>query len=118
MSLAQSYQKKTDKEHILDNPDTYIGSVDMQRAELYVFEGGKIVSKEVDYNPALFKLFDEGMVNCRDHVVRTQQKKKTNPAVEVVTSIQVTIEKNRITLMNNGEGIDVEKHPTYDTWIP
>ena len=27
-SLAQTYQKKTDRQHILDNPDTYIGSVD------------------------------------------------------------------------------------------
>ena len=26
--LAKQYQKKTDREHILDAPDTYIGSVD------------------------------------------------------------------------------------------
>ena len=29
MSLEQTYQKKTDKEHVLDNPDTYIGSVEV-----------------------------------------------------------------------------------------
>ena len=28
ISLNQQYQKKSDKEHILDNPDTYIGSVE------------------------------------------------------------------------------------------
>ena len=28
MDLAKQYQKKTDKQHILDNPDTYIGSVE------------------------------------------------------------------------------------------
>ena len=27
------YQKKTDKQHILDNPDTYIGSVEIVEAE-------------------------------------------------------------------------------------
>ena len=27
-SLAKQYQRKTDKQHILDNPDTYIGSVE------------------------------------------------------------------------------------------
>ena len=27
-SLGQKYQKKTDREHILDNPDTYIGSIE------------------------------------------------------------------------------------------
>ena len=26
--LAQKYQQKTDKEHILANPDTYVGSVE------------------------------------------------------------------------------------------
>ena len=26
--LANKYQQKTDKQHILDNPDTYIGSVE------------------------------------------------------------------------------------------
>ena len=26
--LAKQYQKKTDKQHILDAPDTYIGSVE------------------------------------------------------------------------------------------
>ena len=27
------YQKKTDKQHILDNPDTYIGSVEILDSE-------------------------------------------------------------------------------------
>ena len=26
--LSTKYQQKTDKQHILDNPDTYIGSVE------------------------------------------------------------------------------------------
>jgi len=29
--LAQTYQQKTDIEHILDAPDTYIGSVEADR---------------------------------------------------------------------------------------
>ena len=28
INLATKYQQKTDKQHILDNPDTYIGSVE------------------------------------------------------------------------------------------
>ena len=36
--LAHQYQKKTDKEHILDNPDTYIGSVDNLENETHVFD--------------------------------------------------------------------------------
>ena len=26
--LAKKYQKKSDKQHVLDNPDTYIGSIE------------------------------------------------------------------------------------------
>jgi DNA topoisomerase-2 len=117
-SLASQYQKKTDKEHILDNPDTYIGSIENTTDNMYVFKDGKIVQECIDYNPALFKLFDEGIVNCRDHVIRTQMKKTKDPSTDVVTNIHIEIANNRITLTNNGDGIDVEKHPTYDIWIP
>ena len=36
--LAKQYQKKTDKEHILDNPDTYTGSMEQVSTELHVLE--------------------------------------------------------------------------------
>lgn len=117
-NLATQYQKKTDKEHILDNPDTYIGSIENVNGHMYILEEDKIVQKEIDYNPALFKLFDEGIVNCRDHVIRCEKNKKDNSDVELVSLIEITISNNKITLYNNGDGIDVEKHPTYDTWIP
>ena len=35
--LEKQYQKKTDKEHILDNPDTYIGSVENVDTTSYIF---------------------------------------------------------------------------------
>ena len=74
-ALAHKYQQKTDKQHILDNPDTYIGSVEKVDADLWILNetGDKIVEKNIHYIPALFKLFDEGIVNCRDHVIRMQQ---------------------------------------------
>ncbi len=70
--LAQQYQKKTDKQHILDNPDTYIGSIENVNQECYIYDNieNKIVSKEMEYISGLYKLFDEGIVNCRDHVIR------------------------------------------------
>lgn len=130
-SLHQTYQKKTDKEHILDNPDTYIGSVENVEQSLYVYEDEQsFVEKNMTYNPGLFKLFDEGIVNCRDHYIRMKQnikQKKGNGAaaaeeeeipMEPVSQIHVKIENNQITLYNNGNGIDIAKHPTYDLWIP
>uniref|UniRef100_A0A6C0HUP4 DNA topoisomerase (ATP-hydrolyzing) n=1 Tax=viral metagenome TaxID=1070528 RepID=A0A6C0HUP4_9ZZZZ len=118
-ALAKQYQRKTDKQHILDNPDTYIGSVENVDAQLWVFdeESKKIILKEIEYIPGLYKLFDEGIVNCRDHVIRMIQS--TNENKKVVTFIDTIIaEDGTITMSNDGNGIDVAKHPEYDLWIP
>ena len=122
--LALQYQKKTDKQHILDNPDTYIGSVENVDATLFIMDDitNKIIPKQMDYIPGLYKLFDEGIVNCRDHVIRMIQQQKNNPLLKTskcVTYINTTIsEDGMITFENDGNGIDVEKHPEYGIWIP
>ena len=119
MSLAKTYQQKTDKQHILDNPDTYIGSVEKVDADIWVFdeETQRIVLKEIEYVPGLYKLFDEGIVNARDHVVRMIQSKAENK--KVVTAIETTISADgMITIENDGNGIDVAKHPENGLWIP
>lgn len=119
-NLAQQYQKKTDRQHILDAPDTYIGSIENVDCDSYVFEDGKIVNKNILINPGLYKLFDEGVVNCRDHVVRCKQAISSGKEnVIPVTSIDIGISDDGfITLVNDGNGIDVAKHPEYDIWIP
>ena len=117
--LAQQYQRKTDKQHILDNPDTYIGSVENVDAQMWVFDDAnkKIVLKDIEYIPGLYKLFEEGIVNCRDHVIRMIQSK--NIEKKFVTYIDTTInDDGTITMANDGNGIDVAKHPEYDLWIP
>ena len=40
----------------------------------------KIVINEIQYMPSLYKLFDEGIVNCGDHVIR--MKKLINEKTE------------------------------------
>lgn len=122
-SLAQQYQKKTDREHILDNPDTYIGSVEHVDAQMYVFDdaSNRIALKTIEYIPGLYKLFDEGVVNCRDHVIRMLQASFQPEGVNVklVSHIEVQIGADgMITLTNDGNGIDVAKHPEYEVWIP
>ena len=117
--LAKTYQHKTDKEHVLDNPDTYTGSMESTPIDTYVMKDGKIIPKEIDIIPGLYKLFDEGIVNCRDHQVRMnlamqQCKANTFP----VTLIDITINDGVITMYNDGNGIDVAKHPDNDLWIP
>ena len=115
-------QMKTDKQHILEVPDTYIGSIDKSDTDLWVMneDGSRIIQKNISYIPGLFKLFDEGIVNCRDHVVRMQQKINDQvPNSLPVTQIEVEIlPDGSIIMINNGNGIDIAKHPEYDLWIP
>jgi len=120
--LTNKYQQKTDRQHILDNPDTYIGSIDEIDSNIWIFNStdNKIVEKNIKYIPGLFKLFDEGIVNCRDHVVRMNQAVINNVANAIpVTYIDITIkEDGSIVMINDGNGIDVANHPEYNVWIP
>ena len=117
--LANKYQQKTDKQHILDNPDTYIGSVENVDASLWVYDEAqqKICYRDIEYIPGLYKLFDEGIVNCRDHVIRMIQSSLLNK--RFVTYIDTTItDDGTITMTNDGNGIDIAKHPENNLWIP
>jgi DNA topoisomerase-2 len=121
-NLANKYQKKTDIEHILSNPDTYIGSVEEVDTDLWILNetGDKIIEKNIKYIPGLFKLFDEGIVNCRDHVVRMQQAITSGQQNCLpVSNIEITIDNDgTITMLNDGNGIDVAEHPEHKMWIP
>ena len=121
-TLYFDVQQKTDKQHILDNPDTYIGSVENVDSHLWIMNeaNDKIIEKNISYIPGLFKLFDEGIVNCRDHVVRMQSKVDQNVENSLpVTYIDVSIQEDgSIVMINDGNGIDVVQHPEYKTWVP
>lgn len=60
-TVEQMYQKKTQLEHILLRPDTYIGSVEPLTTHMFVLdqETKKIVDRQVTYTPGLYKIFDE-----------------------------------------------------------
>ena len=129
LTLANKYQQKTDKQHILDNPDTYIGSVEEVDSNVWIINDDvpsdnvtscKIIETNIKYIPGLFKLFDEGIVNCRDHVVLMNQAIKSGtPNALPVTCIDISIQSDgTIVMINDGNGIDVAEHPEYKIWIP
>jgi DNA gyrase/topoisomerase IV subunit B len=122
LELSNKYQQKTDKGHILDNPDTYIGSIEQVDEILWILseDETKIIQKNIKYIPGLFKLFDEGIVNCRDHVIRMLQAVANNTENAVpVTNIDISIQEDGTIIMtNDGNGIDVAEHPEYKVWIP
>ena len=46
------------------------------------------------------------------------EKYKLDDSIQKVNQINIEIKDDIITMMNNGNGIDVVKHPEYNVWIP
>lgn len=71
-AIEKMYQKKSQLEHILLRPDTYIGSVERVTENMWVAEkivteektSYEMVQREVSYVPGLYKIFDEILVNA------------------------------------------------------
>ena len=61
LSVERIYQKKTQREHILIRPDAYIGSVEPETRNMWVWDDALecIVQKEITFVPGLYKIFDE-----------------------------------------------------------
>lgn len=118
--MASQYKKHTHREHILELPDTYIGSVETSVEPRWVFDetSGRIVHKHVNYNPGLYKTFDELVVNARDALVRAQTDSTKTPVKRI--DISAKMEENRFTVRvkNDGDGIPVEIHPTEKCYAP
>ena len=130
------YQKMTDREHILKKPDTYIGTIERAETTEYVMDptpatdatattaapaAPALTRRNITYIPGLYKLFDEGMVNMRDHVVRQAQAVADGkPDALPVTTLEVEIDPSdgTIHMTNDGNGIDVAQHPEHKLWVP
>lgn len=71
-TIEGMYQKKTQLEHILLRPDTYIGSVEPVTELMWIYDKEKemMIQKEIKYVPGLYKIFDEILVNAADNKQR------------------------------------------------
>jgi DNA topoisomerase-2 len=58
-------------EHILLRPDSYIGSIETEQQEVWVFNSELEVleKKSIRYVPGLYKIVDEILVNAADNKV-------------------------------------------------
>jgi DNA topoisomerase-2 len=76
-TIEQKYKKMSQVEHILELPDTYIGSIQQSQTELYIFckETNMMVKKNISIVPGLFKIYDEILVNASDQYVRIKNLK-------------------------------------------
>lgn len=121
MSSAESYKRLSLRDHILELPDTYIGSVETHEETAWVYdeEKKKMVFRKVALNPGFYKIFDEIIVNARDALVRSQMDKARQPVktihVKVGSPEDAVFE---ISVENDGDGIPVEMHPTEKVYAP
>jgi DNA topoisomerase-2 len=76
-TVEQLYQQKTHVEHILDRPDTYIGSVGRVTKEaLWLFNADAqrfVCAENAEMVPGLFKVFDEVLNNATDAMTRDKR---------------------------------------------
>ena len=107
------YRQMEHIKHIKELPDTYVGSSIPEDKELYIYEEDKIIKQSINWVPALYKIFDEIIVNAIDNHTRTKREKENNPKkmVRVMSKLEVVIDKETgiISVLNDGEGIEVKK---------
>ena len=116
--MAEQYKKHTHREHILELPDTYVGSTETHEEIRWVFDtsSGKMVHRKLAFNPGFYKLFDEIVVNARDALIRSMQAKQPIKHIEV--SIMQADGKITIDVENDGDGIPIELHPEHKVYAP
>ena len=123
-TVEEKYKKYELLEHILALPDTYIGSIEPQKINSYIYDESKnkMDVDELTYIPGLLKIFDEVIVNAIDHAMRLKaEEEKGKTDIKHVKNLKVTIDKvtGVITILNDGNGIDIRKHGSYgNLWVP
>ncbi|WCJ39367.1 DNA topoisomerase 2 [Euphorbia peplus] len=109
-TIEEVYQKKSQLEHILLRPDTYIGSIEKHTQTLWVYEDEKMVNRAISYVPGLYKIFDEILVNAADN-------KQRDPSMDSL-KVVIDVEDNLISVYNNGNGVPIEVHKEEGVYVP
>lgn len=89
-------------EHVRLRPDTYIGTREPVTRDCWVADAveGPIVRRSITFNPGLYKIFDEALVNAIDHSKRD----------DALTYVKVSVDGGRVRIKNDGTPIPVVKH--------
>jgi DNA gyrase/topoisomerase IV subunit B len=109
-TIEQTYVKVSQHQHILEKPGMYIGETKKVNDELWTYDDGKMLKKDISYSAGFMKIFDEILVNALDH----SKRDSTVSAIK----IDIVPEEGKISVYNNGEGIPVEQHPEHKKYIP
>lgn len=118
--MAEQQKKLSHLQHVLELPDTYIGSIDTSEESRWVFDAveKKMTHRKVRFNPGLYKTFDELIVNARDALVRSQTDASRTPIKRIDISAEMKDGELIIAVKNDGDGIPIALHETEKCYIP
>ena len=102
----------TQHKHVLLRPDTYIGSIKEDLSSMWIYDDktNKIIKSDILYIQGLYKIFDEVLVNARDHVSRDTTCKNIKVTINQITG--------EISIFNDGIGIPIKVHKEHNIYIP
>lgn len=114
------YKKHTHHQHILELPDTYVGSTKTNEETRWIYDGAtnKMVYKKLNYNPGLYKIFDEIVVNARDEFVRSTMTAGMTPVKYIAITVESKEGDTIISVENDGDGIPIEPSAEEGVMIP
>lgn len=117
-ALGDKYKKLDHREHVLTRPGMYIGSIEEDTFNTWVFDPAteRLVKRDIRYVPGLYKIFDEIIVNAVDHAVRLKQTQGEHLTRNI--RVGINLETGWIEVTNDGDGIEVERHPEHNIYIP
>jgi DNA topoisomerase-2 len=97
-TIEQRYQKKTQHEHILLRPDTYVGSLEKTLQWFWVLNPSEnqFLFTKLEFVPALFKIFDKIIVNAANNNARHSSM--------TYLKVEINEELGSISVMNDGKG--------------
>jgi DNA topoisomerase-2 len=81
----------------------------------------RILLKDIILVPGFMSIIEEVLINANDQKYRLEQsiqqgQKDIKPLTEI--RVNIKLDEDRITVLNNGEGIDIDKHPKTNLYVP
>lgn len=118
--MTEKYKKHELRTHILEqSPEMYVGSITPEPIDSFIVDNeNNIIKKTVTYSPALYKIFDELIVNAADHAIKMGLSSLSDK--QLVKNIKVVVNKdtNSISVYNDGDGIPIEIHTETNLYNP
>lgn len=114
MTDASKYKKLTPIDHVLLRPEMYVGSIETQPLQMFVFdpEKSKMVWETMQVNQGLLKIVDEILLNASDNINNSKGSTKQ-------TYISISISDNgEITIENDGAGLPIVRSKEHKMYIP